>query len=209
MLTCFAYYSPTGKKVRSKPEIEKLLLQSYGEIKDLSKFDYRHGTFVEKITTRKRKKPTFENEILECGMGAENDESTANGLVKSNCNSCHANESDLNSFTNTTMVGLVSPRQLYWEKQLHILSSRNELMDFDAIAVNGSEFHSLLLSIVKTLKMSRGYMENSSPKVDGIHVNSNIKTIKITKADIRKQEKQVIRARRELAKALTEYELLN
>ena len=195
-----------GKKVRSKPEIQKLL-QTQGDMRDLSKFDYRTGTFIERTMTRKRKNPTatvdvFGKDLASYSMASvpfRQPKKLSSGPVTfvSNC---------LNSHINGSNVGLVSPRQIYWERRLQSMSGKNGLVDFDIFSATNGEFHSLLHSIVTTLQMER---DLTNKKVsDGNCTKLKKKPIKITKADIRKQEKQVIKARRELAKAMTEYETL-
>ena len=203
------YYSPTGKKVRSKPEIEKLLLQTDGELKDLSKFDYRTGTFVERTTTKKRKKPSYNTE----GYGKDlSDFSMASVPVrkpkKLSSGSVTVISSDFTSNGDDGGVGLVSPRQLYWERRLQNMNGQNGLVDYDIFSDTNGEFQSLLHSIVKTLQMERDLVNKKPLEPLGTHKKLTKKPIKITKADIRKQEKEVIKARRELAKAITEYEAL-
>ncbi len=208
--------SPTGKKVRSKPEIEKVLLQTDGEVKDMSKFDYRTGTFVERSTTRKRKKPA-------CGMDAYGDFSMVPVPVRQPKKLFNTSVTYISSDINTTVngldlsfehipngsgLGLVSPRQLYWERRLQDMNGKNGLVDFDIFSDTNGEFRSLLYSVVKTLQMERNLANKKTPESQGNHKTLTNKPIKITKADIRKQEKEVIKARRELAKAITEYEVL-
>jgi hypothetical protein len=213
-LIIFLLFSPTGKKVRSKPEIEKLLLQTDGEAKDLSKFDYRTGTFVERSTTKKRKKPScnidaYGKDLSDFSMASvpvRRPKILSNGSVT--FSSCDLNTSVNGHITNGGAVGLVSPRQLYWEKRLQNMNGQNGLVDFDIFSDTNGEFQSLLHSIVRTLQMERD-LANKRPLETLAGCNKvTKKPIRITKADIRKQEKEVIKARRELAKAITEYEVL-
>lgn len=212
--------SPTGKKVRSKPDIEKMLFQTDGEVKDMSKFDYRTGAFVERTTTRKRKNPTsntdaYGKDLADFSMASapfRQPKKLFNGSVTvvSNDLNSSANGLDLTfkNVPNRSGMGLVSPRQIYWERRLQNMSGQNGLVDFDVCCDANGEFQSLLHSIVKTLQMERDLANKKPQELEGNHKKPTKKPIKITKADIRKQEKQVIKARRELAKAVAEYEVL-
>ena len=210
------YYSPTGKKVRSKPEIEKLLLQTDGEVMDLSKFDYRTGTFVERTTTKKRKKPSCNadadgKDLSDFSMAAvpvRKPKKVSNGSVTFISSDFTSNGLNVNLEHVGNGVGLVSPRQLYWERRLQNMNGQNGLVDYDIFSDTNGEFQALLHSIVKTLQMERDLVNKKPLEPLGIHKKLTKKPIKITKADIRKQEKEVIKARRELAKAITEYEVL-
>ena len=179
-----------------------------GQVKDLSKFDYRTGLFVERNTTRKRKKP--DHSLGDLSMASTPfSKKIANGsvtLVSNNLNSS-ANGLDLNleHVPNGASVGLVSPRQIYWERQLQ---NMNRLDDFDIFSDTNGVFRSLLHSIVSTLEMERHLANKKTTDSEGNHKTQKKKPLKITKADIRKQEKQVIKARRELAKAIADYEVL-
>ena len=200
--------------------MQKHLFEMDGEERDLDKFDYRTGTFVDRTTTRKRKKPTcnvdaYEKDLLHYSSMAsiphrepktidnvpvtfvsENPNPIVNGL---NLNLVHV--------PNGIEMGLVSPRQIYWERQLQNMNGKNGLVDFDVFSETNGEFCSLLHSIVMTLQMERDLANKKMPK--GTQKGQPLKKpIKITKADIRKQEKIVIKARQELAKAITEYEAL-
>ena len=203
---CTLFISPAGKKVRSKPELEKVL-EMNGQVKDLSKFDYRSGLFVERTTTRKRKKPDLTHADLSMASTPFS-KKLSNGSVKfvsNNVNST-ANGLDLNLelVPNGASIGLVSPRQIYWERQLQSMNSNN--VDFDIFSNTNGEFQSLLHSIVKTLQVER-QLANKKTATDPEGNHKKKKPLKITKADIRKQEKQVIKARRELAKAMADYEV--
>lgn len=77
---------------------------------------------------------------------------------------------------------------------------------FDIFSETNGEFQSLLHSIVKTLQAER-QLANKKATTDSEGNHKKKKPLKITKADIRKQEKQVIKARRELAKAIADYEV--
>ncbi|XP_028398921.1 methyl-CpG-binding domain protein 3-like [Dendronephthya gigantea] len=215
------YYSPTGKKVRSKPDMEKLLFQMDGGVeKDLSKFDYRTGTFVDRTTTRKRKKPicnidAYGKDFCDYNSMAsmpyrepKTIDNTSVTFVSKNPNpTVNGLDSNLVHVSNGNEMGLVSPRQIYWERRLQNMNGKNGLVDFDIFSETNGEFCSLLHSIVMTLQIERDIANEKIPK--GTHKGQPLKKpIKITKADIRKQEKMVIKARRELAKAITEYEAL-
>ena len=212
----FFIASPTGKKVRSKPEIEKLLLQTDGEVKDLSKFDYRTGTFVERTTTKKRKKPSYTidaygkdlSDFSMASVPVRKPKKISNGSATFISGDFTSNGLNLEHVTNGSGVGLVSPRQLYWERRLQNLNGQNGLVDNDIFSDTNGEFQSLLHSIVKTLQMERDLVNKKPFQPLGTQKKLTKKPIKITKADIRKQEKEVIKARRELAKAITEYEAL-
>lgn len=171
-----------------------------GQVKDLSKFDYRTGLFVERTTTRKRKKPDLTLGDLSMASTPFS-KKLSNGSVKfvsNNINST-ANGLDLNleHVPNGANIELVSPRQIYWERQLQSMNSNN--VDFiNIFSETNGEFQSLLHSIVKTLQAER-QLANKKATTDSEGNHKKKKPLKITKADIRKQEKQVIKARRELA----------
>lgn len=188
-----------------------------GEIKDLSKFDYRSGTFVERTTTRasrKRKQPTdsidqYGMDLGDLSMSSaplRQTKNLSNGLVTFMSNDLNGIHNGLSS--NGKKVGLVPPRQLYWETRLQNMNGKNGLVDYDIFADVNGRFRSLLHSIVKTLQMERDLANKKPLDSEGNDKKLKKKPLKITKADIRKQEKQVIKARRELAKAITEYETL-
>ena len=234
-MTKFPVYlnSPDGKKARSKPELAQLLLKTSGEVIDLTNFDFRSGVFVTGTPRRsaRKRKQTGIVDVYSKGLkgvsmvlpsvpSRQSKKVSKEPVTVVSKDNSSANSKDRS--INGTLVKqkeckddeVVSPRQIFWERRLqNINCSKNSLDDFDIFSNTNGEFRSLLHSIVKTLQIERDVANKRKPlgsvACSARDEEQSSKTlIKITKEDILRQEKQVIKARKELAKAITEYEAI-
>lgn len=226
------YYSPTGKKIRSKPELAQWLQRTSGEVIDLANFDFRSGKFVEgrsstSKSTNKRKYTSNEDAYskdlfgitMVCPTFPARQSKKVSKEPVTVISSDNSSVSCKNMLCNGTRgqnglkdEGIVSPRQIFWEKRLQSMNcTKNGLDEIDIFSSTNGEFCSLLHSIVKTLQVERDMATKRAPLANGACSPSNLERsskpmIRITKEDILRQEKQVVKARKELAKAITEYE---
>lgn len=224
--------SPTGKKVRSKPELAQLLMKTSEEVIDLSNFDFRSGTFVEEGTsitrkaTKKRKHASTEDAyskdlfgismacpLVPARQSKKVSKEPVTVISNDNYSSCKGMLCNGTRGQNGLKdEGIISPRQIFWEKRLQSMNcTKNSVEEFDIFSNTNGEFCSLLHSIVKTLQVERDLATKRTPFANGACSSSNLERaskplIRITKEDILRQEKQVVKARKELAKAITEYE---
>ncbi|KAG0726521.1 Methyl-CpG-binding domain protein 2 [Chionoecetes opilio] len=212
------YYSPSGKKFRSKPQLTRYL----GETVDLSSFDFRTGK-VNPMLARKNKKTARNSLRLQPGHAKRR-------LARS------ANSSDSEYFQ--TAVSVVKtqpsskvkadmkhgsqdkPKQLFWEKRLQGLQAldaqtsvlRNVDLPAALKAVGPNvEDQTVLQSVATALHMfpgpitgqteARHYLE----KNPGVFLNPMqplVIAVQIENEDIARQEERVGVARHHLEKAL-------
>lgn len=220
--------SPTGKKVRSKPELAQWLLKTSGEVIDLSNFDFRSGTFVDGTSksTMKRKHTSTEDAyskdlfgvsmacpLVPARQSKKVSREPVTVISNDNYSSCKGTLCNGTRGQNGLKdEGVVSPRQIFWEKRLQSMNcTKNSVEEVDIFSNTNGEFCSLLHSIVKTLQVERDIRTKRTLFANGASSSSNLERaskplIRITKEDILRQEKEVVKARKELAKAITEYE---
>ncbi|CAG2160872.1 unnamed protein product [Oppiella nova] len=219
------YYSPTGRKFRTKPQLSRYL----GDSVDLTTFDYRTGR-INSSLMRKSKRSKGGLMAYDYTKNMRNDSSlippirqTASifkqpvTVIKSQPDSRvkgdlkHGNQSE-------------KPKQLFWEKRLERLDASNveleELENFD-LPVNmrpvGPHMSkdTLLRSIATALHIHTqpitGQMsaKDNLEREPAVYLNPDqplIHTMIISDDDIKKQELRVQSVRQKLEKALNECE---
>ncbi|KAF3702369.1 Methyl-CpG-binding domain protein 2 Demethylase [Channa argus] len=210
------YYSPTGKKFRSKPQLARYL----GNTVDLGCFDFRTGKMMPgKLQKNKQK---FRHDPFSLAKGGKPDLNTAlpirqtasifkQPVTKVTSHPGNKVKTDLQRATE-------QPRQLFWEKRLKGLRSSDvteevlRTMDLpkglQGVGPDSSD-DTLLSAIASALHMSSapitGQTSVAAEKNPAIWLNTSqplCKAFTITDEHIREQEMKVYQARRSLEEAL-------
>ncbi|XP_023212088.1 methyl-CpG-binding domain protein 2 [Centruroides vittatus] len=213
------YYSPTGKKFRSKPQLARYL----GDTVDLSTFDFRTGK-INSMLLRKSKRQRGAQ--FDYSRGIRNDTSlvppirqTAS-IFKQPVTVVKSQESKVR--TDFKHGPQEKPKQLFWEKRLQGLKAcdvnEEAFQSFDlpknmrGVGPDLTE-ETLLRSIATALHVSAqpitGQTGSKSglEKNPGVHINPDqplVQALVVTDDDIRKQEEKVHQARKKLEEALIE-----
>lgn len=209
------YYSPTGKKFRSKPQLSRYL----GNKVDLGCFDFRTGKMM---PGKQKNKQRLRHDPLSATKGGKPDLNTAlpirqtasifkQPVTKVTSHPGNKVKTDLQRATE-------QPRQLFWEKRLKGLRSSDvsedvlRVMDLPrglhSVGPDASE-DTLLSAIASALHMSSAPITGQTAAADknpAVWLNTSqppCKAFTVTEQHIREQEVKVTQARRSLEEALT------
>ncbi|XP_071207596.1 methyl-CpG-binding domain protein 2-like [Salvelinus alpinus] len=210
------YYSPKGKKFRSKPQLSRYL----GNTVDLGCFDFRTGKMTMPSKMQKNKQ-RLRNENLTINKGKP-DLNTALPIRQTASIFKQPVTKVVNHPNNKVKTDLQrateQPRQLFWEKRLKGLrasdSTEEVLRTMDlpkgltSLGPDTSD-ETLLSAISSALHMSSspitGQMTSAAEKNPAIWLNTSqplCKAFIVTDQDIWEQELKVVQARRCLENAL-------
>lgn len=220
------YYSPDGKKIRSKPQLEKHLPDL-----DLGNFDFRSGTYCRRSKRKHGEKELNFGRDLNGGIIPAPVRQSNKSLSKQSVTYYPSmavtgpKEKKLKLDTASTKTDKDKPKQLFWQKRLQGIPV--SCMDETALkcfrlpaqiksvgpGINQkSLIHSLVTNLynnasVKGQDRSAIALEKH-PEV-WLNAEQPVCTpFVITEADIKKQEEKVTTLRRQLSEALVEYEHL-
>lgn len=217
------YYSPSGKKFRSKPQLARYL----GDEVDLSTFDFRTGK-INSLLLRKSKRQRGTQ--FDYSRGMRNDASlvppirqTAS-IFKQPVTVYKSQESKVK--TDFKHGPQEKPKQLFWEKRLQGLKA----CDRDQAAFNSFGLpknvrgvgpnlteETLLRSIATALHVTSqpitGQTGSKSmlSKNPGVFINPDqplVQALFVTEDDIQRQEERVLEARKKLEEALNDIQPL-
>lgn len=191
------YYNPTtNKKVRSKPELIKML----GDTVDLSTFDYSTGT-MNSTLIRPRGRPKIAQKGADVTKGDREDVLRANrtqtanlvppirqtaSIFKQPVTVFKVHESKVKNDFKTP--GAEKPRQLFWEKRLNGLGARSaEAESFDmalpqsirriqsVIGEEGEVATNILLASISTaLHLANGPVTGQGEQIEKIDKNPTV-----------------------------------
>uniref|UniRef100_A0A8C4RSM6 Methyl-CpG binding domain protein 2 n=2 Tax=Erpetoichthys calabaricus TaxID=27687 RepID=A0A8C4RSM6_ERPCA len=209
------YYSPSGKKFRSKPQLSRYL----GNTVDLSCFDFRTGKMMP--SKLQKSKQRLRNDTLSQSKGKP-DLNTAlpirqtASIFKQPVTKITNHEN--NKVKTDPQRATEQPRQLFWEKRLQGLSASDvteqiiKTMDLpkglQAVGPANTD-RTLLCAIASALHTSSapitGQLSAAVEKNPAIWLNTSqplCQAFTITDDDIRKQEEKVHQVRKKLEEAL-------
>ncbi|XP_033976142.1 methyl-CpG-binding domain protein 2 isoform X4 [Trematomus bernacchii] len=210
------YYSPSGKKFRSKPQLSRYL----GNTVDLGCFDFRTGKMMPgKLQKNKQR---LRNDPLSLAKGGKVDLNTAlpirqtapifkQPVTKVTSHPSNKVKTDLQRSSE-------QPRQLFWERRLKGLRSSDiteevlQTLDLpkglQSVGPDSSD-DTLLSAIASALHMSSapitGQMSVAAEKSPVVWLNTSqplCRAFNVTDQHIREQELKVHQARRSLEEAL-------
>uniref|UniRef100_A0A3Q2CVN5 Methyl-CpG binding domain protein 2 n=1 Tax=Cyprinodon variegatus TaxID=28743 RepID=A0A3Q2CVN5_CYPVA len=211
------FFSPTGKKFRSKPQLARYL----GNAVDLACFDFRTGKMMPgKLQKNKQK---FRHDALSLAKGGKPDLNTAlpirqtASIFKQPVTKVTSHPG--NKVKTDLQRAVEPPRQLFWERRLRGLRSSDvseEVLHamelpkgLQGIGPDSSD-DVLLSAIASALHMSStpitGQTSVAAEKNPTIWLNTAqplCKSFTVTDEQIREQELKVYQARRVLEEALT------
>ncbi|XP_051552382.1 methyl-CpG-binding domain protein 2-like isoform X1 [Myxocyprinus asiaticus] len=209
------YYSPTGKKFRSKPQLSRYL----GNSVDLGCFDFRTGKMMPGKMQKNKQRLRSDNLNMTKG---KLDLNTALPIRQTASIFKQPVTKVVNHPNNKVKTDLQKateqPRQLFWEKRLKGLRSSDVTEEvlrtmelpkgLQSIGPDSSD-ETLLSAIASALHMSSapitGQTSTAAEKNPAIWLNSSqplCKAFTVTDEDIREQELKVHQARRSLEDAL-------
>ncbi|KAL7835116.1 hypothetical protein SRHO_G00293630 [Serrasalmus rhombeus] len=209
------YYSPTGKKFRSKPQLSRYL----GNTVDLACFDFRTGKMMPSKVQKNKQRLRSENLSLSKGKP---DLNTALPIRQTASIFKQPVTKVVNHPNNKVKTDLQrateQPRQLFWEKRLKGLRSSDVTEEvlrtmelpkgLQSVGPDASD-ETLLSAIASALHMSSGPItgqtSTAAEKNPAIWLNTSqplCKAFTVTDDDIREQELKVYQARRSLEEAL-------
>ncbi|XP_042198589.1 methyl-CpG-binding domain protein 3a isoform X2 [Callorhinchus milii] len=209
------YYSPSGKKFRSKPQLARYL----GNSMDLSSFDFRTGKMLISKLNKNRQRLRFDsaNQVkgkpdLNTSLPVRQTASIFKQPVTKVTN--HPN----NKVKMDPQKAVEQPRQLFWEKKLTGLNAFDiaeeiiKTMDLPKGLQGvgpGCTDETLLSAIASALHTSSnpitGQLSAAVEKNPGVWLNTSqplCKAFMVTDDDIRKQEELVQQVRKKLEEAL-------
>ncbi|KAM4888236.1 methyl-CpG-binding domain protein 3 isoform 2-T2 [Thomomys bottae] len=209
------YYSPSGKKFRSKPQLARYL----GGSMDLSTFDFRTGKMLMSKMNKSRQRVRYDSSNQVKGKPDLNTalpvRQTAS-IFKQPVTKITNHPS--NKVKSDPQKAVEQPRQLFWEKKLSGLSAfdiAEELvrtMDLPKGLQGvgpGCTDETLLSAIASALHTSTmpitGQLSAAVEKNPGVWLNTTqplCKAFMVTDEDIRKQEELVQQVRKRLEEAL-------
>ncbi|XP_060718629.1 methyl-CpG-binding domain protein 2 [Tachysurus vachellii] len=209
------YYSPSGKKFRSKPQLSRYL----GNTVDLGCFDFRTGKMMpSKIQKNKQR---LRSEHLSLSKGKP-DLNTALPIRQTASIFKQPVTKVVNHPNNKVKTDLQrateQPRQLFWERRLkglrssdvteEVLRSMELPKGLQSVGPDSSD-ETLLSAIASALHMTSGPItgqtSTAAEKNPAIWLNTSqplCKSFIVTDDDIREQELKVYQARRSLEEAL-------
>ncbi|XP_075885299.1 methyl-CpG-binding domain protein 2 [Nelusetta ayraudi] len=210
------YYSPSGKKFRSKPQLARCL----GNAVDLGCFDFRTGKMMPgKLQKNKQR---LRHDPLSLAKGGKPDLNTAlpirqtASIFKQPVTKVTSHPS--NKVKTDSQRGTEQPRQLFWERRLKGLRASDVAEDvlqtmelpkgLQSVGPDSGD-ETLLSAIASALHMSSapitGQTSVAAEKNPAIWLNPSqplCKAFTVTDEHIREQELKVHQARRSLEEAL-------
>ncbi|CAD7685874.1 methyl-CpG-binding domain protein 3 isoform X1 [Vulpes vulpes] len=209
------YYSPSGKKFRSKPQLARYL----GGSMDLSTFDFRTGKMLMSKMNRSRQRVRYDSSNQVKGKPDLNTalpvRQTAS-IFKQPVTKITNHPS--NKVKSDPQKAVEQPRQLFWEKKLSGLNAFDiaeelvKTMDLPKGLQGvgpGCTDETLLSAIASALHTSTmpitGQLSAAVEKNPGVWLNTAqplCKAFMVTDEDIRKQEELVQQVRKRLEEAL-------
>ncbi|XP_058584508.1 methyl-CpG-binding domain protein 3 isoform X1 [Neofelis nebulosa] len=209
------YYSPSGKKFRSKPQLARYL----GGSMDLSTFDFRTGKLLLNKASRSRQRVRYDSSSQVKGKPDLNTalpvRQTAS-IFKQPVTKITNHPS--NKVKSDPQKAVEQPRQLFWEKKLSGLNAFDiaeelvKTMDLPKGLQGvgpGCTDETLLSAIASALHTSTmpitGQLSAAVEKNPGVWLNTAqplCKAFMVTDEDIRKQEELVQQVRKRLEEAL-------
>ncbi|XP_076465090.1 methyl-CpG-binding domain protein 2-like [Babylonia areolata] len=214
------YYSPDGKKIRSKPQLARLL----GDTFDLSAFDFRTGRVIYSAV---RKSKRQKGSAFDFARGVRVDSSLVlpirqTASIFKQPVTVIRNNPESKTKTDLKHGVQEQPRQLFWEKRLQGLracDSTEEAIQSMELPRNmngvGPELttESVLQSVSASLHLNNVPVTGQSnsrsqiQKNPGVNIDTSqphIQHILVSEEDIQRQEQRVVEARRRLQDALRE-----
>ncbi|XP_041086503.1 methyl-CpG-binding domain protein 3 isoform X1 [Polyodon spathula] len=209
------YYSPSGKKFRSKPQLARYL----GNSMDLSSFDFRTGKMLMSKLNKNRQRLRYDANNQAKGKPDLNTSlpvrQTAS-IFKQPVTKVTNHPS--NKVKTDPQKAIDQPRQLFWEKKLSGLNAfdiAEELVKTMELPKGlqgvgpGCTDETLLSAIASALHTSTapitGQLSAAVEKNPGVWLNTSqplCKAFMVTDEDIRKQEELVYNVRKKLEEAL-------
>ncbi|XP_062041072.1 methyl-CpG-binding domain protein 3 isoform X1 [Lepus europaeus] len=209
------YYSPSGKKFRSKPQLARYL----GGSMDLSTFDFRTGKMLLSKMSKSRQRVRYDSSNQVKGKPDLNTalpvRQTAS-IFKQPVTKITNHPS--NKVKSDPQKAVEQPRQLFWEKKLSGLNAFDiaeelvKTMDLPKGLQGvgpGCTDETLLSAIASALHTSTmpitGQLSAAVEKNPGVWLNTTqplCKAFMVTDEDIRKQEELVQQVRKRLEEAL-------
>ncbi|XP_070603009.1 methyl-CpG-binding domain protein 3 isoform X1 [Erythrolamprus reginae] len=209
------YYSPSGKKFRSKPQLARYL----GNSMDLSTFDFRTGKMLMSKVNKNRQRMRYDCSSQTKGKPDLNTtlpvRQTAS-IFKQPVTKITNHPS--NKVKTDPQKAVDQPRQLFWEKKLSGLNAFDiaeelvKTMDLPKGLQGvgpGCTDETLLSAIASALHTSTmpitGQLSAAVEKNPGVWLNTSqplCKAFMVTDEDIRKQEELVQQVRKRLEEAL-------
>ncbi|XP_022615359.1 methyl-CpG-binding domain protein 3-like isoform X2 [Seriola dumerili] len=206
------YFSPSGKKFRSKPQLARYL----GNQMDLSSFDFRTGKMLMSKLNKNRQRLRYDNNNqnkgkpdLNTSLPVRQTASIFKQPVTKVTN--HPN----NKVKTDPQKAVDQPRQLFWEKKLSGLNAYDiaeelvKTMELPKGVGPGCTDKTLLSAIASALHTSAapitGQLSAAVEKNPGVWLNTAqplCKAFIVTDEDIRKQEELVYSVRKRLEEAL-------
>lgn len=213
------YHAPDGSKVRSKPQLARIL----GENFDLSCFDFRTGKILQSAI---RKSKRLKGGPYDYARGIRHDASLVlpirqTASIFKQPVTVLRNRADSRGKAELRHGTQDQPKQLFWEKRLQGLQACDKLEEnFQTLELPhniqgaGPELstQNMLQSIAAALHLNNQPITGqqasraSLQKNPGVSINAEqplIQAVVITETDIRKQEGRVTDARRRLEAAMT------
>ncbi|XP_063003273.1 methyl-CpG-binding domain protein 3 isoform X1 [Elgaria multicarinata webbii] len=209
------YYSPSGKKFRSKPQLARYL----GNSMDLSTFDFRTGKMLMSKVNKNRQRMRYD-----CSSQAKDKPDLNTALpVRQTASIFKQPVTKITNHPNNKVKtdpqkAVDQPRQLFWEKKLSGLNAFDiaeelvKTMDLPKGLQGvgpGCTDETLLSAIASALHTSTmpitGQLSAAVEKNPGVWLNTSqplCKAFMVTDEDIRKQEDLVQQVRKRLEEAL-------
>jgi len=200
------YYSPNGKKFRSKPQLARFLSDSL----DLTTFDYKTGKINPSLVRKNRKKADTSKGLRHDLSVVAPVRQTAS-IFKQPVTIIKSQEVKVR--TDLKHGRQEKPRQLFWEKRLEAMKFLSCTTGEDESrlprsmkAVGPNSLVSALHTVVQGVSITGQTGSKSAlEKNAGVFVNPEqplIQALVISENDIRKQEERVLAARLKLQEAL-------
>nr|CAG4643428.1 EOG090X0BDJ [Ilyocryptus agilis] len=214
------YYSPNGKKFRSKPQLVRYL----GDTMDLTTFDYKTGK-INAILLRKNRKKLAQQPSDQAGRNGLRNDLTLVAPVRQTASIFKqpvtvVKTQDCKVRQDLKHGKQEKPRQLFWEKRLENLTVRRDGTEEDnrlpsnfrpvgpcvtsetALQSLISALHTVVQGVSITGQTgSKSALEKNA----GVFLNPEqplVQALVISESDIRKQEERVMAARMRLQEAL-------
>ncbi|KAL3867203.1 hypothetical protein ACJMK2_044424 [Sinanodonta woodiana] len=199
------YYSPDGRKIRSKPMLARILGDSF----DLSAFDFRSGRI---ISSALRKRMRHDSSLV---LPIRQTASIFKQPV-----TVIRNRPESKTKTDIKHGNQDQPKQLFWEKRLQGLHARDVMEDViqslelprnvqgigpDLTTENILQSISAALHLNSTPVLGQNANKSTLQKNPGVHIDANqphIQQLMVSDEDIRRQELRVQEARRRLQEAM-------
>jgi len=210
------YFSPSGKKFRSKPQLARYL----GNSMDLSAFDFRTGKLIGSKLNKNRQRLRHDQNSLNRGKPDLNTSlpvrQTAS-IFKQPVTKVTNHPS--NKVKTDPQKAVEQPRQLFWERKLsgvdvydiaeELVRSMELPKGMQGVGPGYSDNKTLLSAIASALHTSSapvtGQLSSAVEKNPGVWLNTSqplCKAFMVTDEDIRKQEALVMGVRKRLEEAL-------